>query len=304
MLSFSIEESRDEALAKLENRKADVLLVIPENFTAAILGDPTAQKQPALFELAGNITDMQYIVGAVWTQELFNQFLSVYSGYEMPVAWTETQLGYSGSRSDFELYVPGLLIHAIIMMMFSASAAFVREPETQTIKRLKMSNLSAISFLAGISIIQIIIAAVSVVLALLTSIALGYSIIPGTTWYLILVSVLTAVSVIAFSLLFAAFCRSVKDIAIIGTFPMLIFMFFTGAALPVGGRVLFSIGDFGFTLNGVLSPTHAITALNKVLVLGQDPGQTLPDIYALVVMTVIYFILGIWAFNRRHMRSG
>ena len=304
MLSFTVEETRDAALARLKNKKADVLFVIPENFTAAMLNTFQAQKNQALFELAGNITDMKYIIGVVWTQELFNQFLTIYSGYEIPVTWTETQLGYSGSRSDFELYVPGLLILAIIMMMFSASAAFVREPETQTIKRLKMSNLSAISFLSGISLIQMIIAAVSVVLALLASIALGYSVIPGTGWYLVMISFITSVSIIAFSLLFAAFCRSIKDIAIVGTFPMLIFMFFTGAALPVGGGVLFSIGDFEFTLNGILSPTHAITALNKVLILGQKPVQTLPDIYALVVMTVIYFILGICAFNRRHIRSG
>jgi len=304
MLYFSVTKTRDEAIANLNNKKADVLLVIPEDFTTAMLSDPALIKKPALFELAGNVTDMHYIIGAVWTQELFNQFMGGYKKYEMPVGWTETQLGYSGSRSDFELYVPGLLILAIIMMMFSASAAFVRESETQTIKRLKMSNLSAISFLAGISLIQIIIAAISVVLALLTCIAIGYSIIPGTAWYMILISFLTAVSVIAFSLLFAAFCRSIRDIAIIGTFPMLIFMFFTGAAMPLNGGVLFSVGNFDFTLNGILAPTHAITALNKVLIMGEKPGQTLPEIFALTAMTVIYFILGIWAFNRRHMRSG
>jgi ABC-type transport system involved in multi-copper enzyme maturation permease subunit len=118
-----------------------------------------------------------------------------------------------------------------------------------------------------------------------------------------MISFLTAVSIIAFSLLFAAFCRSVKDVAIIGTFPMLVFMFFTGAAMPMNGGTLFTIGNFQFTLNGILSPSHAITALNKVLLMGQAPRQTLPEICALLVMTLIYFILGIWAFNRRHMRA-
>ena len=148
------------------------------------------------------------------------------SGYDLPVHFTETQLGRSGSRSEFELYVPGMLILAIIMMMFSASAAIVREPEAQTLRRLKISNLSGISFLSGVSLVQIIVAALSLVLALLTAMALGYQLIPGTTWFLILISFLTSLSVIAFSLIFAAFCRSIRDVAIIGTFPLLIFMFF------------------------------------------------------------------------------
>ena len=57
------------------------------------------------------------------TEELFNDFLVEMTGFKMPVQFTETQMGYSGERSVFELYVPGMLILAIIMMMFSASAA-------------------------------------------------------------------------------------------------------------------------------------------------------------------------------------
>jgi len=300
-LSFSNESDREAAVGKLKDKKADVLLVIPEDFTTAVLSDPTKLSDPALFELVGNVTDMQYIIGAIWTQELFNRFLVESSGYEMPVSWTETQLGHSGERTGFELYVPGMLILAIIMMMFSATAAIVREPEMQTLKRLKISNLSAVSFLTGISLVQIIVSAVSLVLALLTAIALGYQVIPGTTGYLVFIAFLTSLSVIAFSLLFAAFCRSIRDVAIIGTFPMLVFMFFTGAALPMSGGTLFVIGAYEFTLNGILAPSHAITALNKVMLLGQSPNQTIPEIMALIIVTVIYFVLGVWAFRRRHM---
>jgi ABC-2 type transport system permease protein len=302
-LRFHREQNRESAIATLREKKADVLLVIPGDFTAAILSNPATLDEPAHFELVGNITDMQYIIGAIWTQELFTRFLIGSSGYEMPISWTETELGHSGDRSEFELYVPGMLILAIIMMMFSATAAIVREPEMQTLKRLKISKLPAISFLTGVSLVQIIVSAISLLLALLTAMALGYELIPGTTGYLILIAFLTSVSVIAFSLLFAAFCRSIRDVAIIGTFPLLVFMFFTGAALPLSGGTLFTLGGFEFTLNGILAPSHAITALNKVMLLGQTPGETMPEILALLIVTVIYFILGVWAFSRRHMRA-
>jgi len=301
MLNYYREESRDIAINKLSDEKADVMLVIPSEFTRSVLSDPSSVSEPAIIELAGNITDMHYIIGAVWTEELFNQFLILSTGLELPVKWVETQLGHSGERTEFELYVPGMLILAIIMMMFSASAAIVREPEIQTLKRLKLSRLSSFEFLAGVSLVQIIVAGISMVLALLTAVGLGYDIIPGTLWYLILLSFLTSLSVIAFSLIFAAFCRSIKDVAIIGTFPLLIFMFFTGAAMPLSGGTLFSIGSFDFNINGILAPSHAISALNKVLVMGHEPVKAIPDISALVVLTIIYFVLGVWIFNKRHM---
>ncbi len=302
-LRFYSEKNREEAIAKLKDEEADVLLVIPENFTIVLLSDPKKLTNPAEFELVGNVTDMHYIIGAVWTEELFNQFLIESSGYESPVSWAEIQLGHSGDRTDFEYYVPGMLILAIIMMMFSASAAIVREPEIQTIKRLKISNVSSFEFLTGISLVQIIVAAISLTLALLTAIGLGYTVIPGTLWYMALIAFLTSLSIIAFSLIFAAFCRSIKDVAIIGTFPLLLFMFFTGAAFPMGGKSLFTIGSFEFSYNGILSATHSITALNKVLLMGHEPIKALPDISALVILTIVYFVLGVWAFKRRHMRA-
>jgi ABC-2 type transport system permease protein len=301
ILRFQVQNNRDQAITALKNEKGNVALVIPENFTASIIEDHEKNK-PSTFELIGNITDMQYIIGAIFTEELFNRFLEEKTGFQMPVKFTETKLGYSGERSTFELYVPGMLILAIIMMMFSASAAIVREPEIQTLKRLKLTNLTALEFLTGVSLVQIIVAALSMFFALLTAVALGYKMIPGTLWFIILIAFLTSLSIIAFSLLFAAFCRSIKDVAIIATFPMLIFMFFTGAAMPLKGGTLFHIGSFEFTLAGILSPTHAINALNKVLLVGLPPSRTIPDITALIIITIIYFVLGVWAFNRRHMK--
>ena len=98
-------------------------------------------------------------------------------------------------------------------------------------------------------------------------------------------------------------CRSVKEVAIIGTFPLLLLMFFTGAAFPVSGGRLFSIGSHQVMLNDLLSPKFAIEALNKVLIRGLEIRDTLPEIIALLVLTVLYFITGTWAYRRRHMRA-
>ena len=302
-LNISKEAKREDAEALLHQREADVLIVLPENLTSSLMESGESDSAFAWLELVGDVTDIEYLVGAVWTEEIINHFVQEFTGITLPLKWKETSLGFSGQRSEFELYVPGLLILSIIMMMFSASAAFVREPETKTLDRLKISKLSSLEFLAGISLLQIVLAVLSLVFALLTAVGLGYTIIPGTLWFIFIIGILTSLSMITFSLIVASICRSIKDVAIIGTFPLFFLMFFSGAAYPISGGKLFSIGKFTLHINDILSPTWAVDALNKVLVKGMDVKDTTLEILALIILTLLYFIIGVWAFRRRHMRA-
>jgi ABC-2 type transport system permease protein len=303
MLKISTESSREQAIEMLRNKKADVLVVLPENLSRRVLEPQGSSNAPARLELVGDVTRMEYLVGAVWSEELINQYVRHTADIRMPVSWTETTLGFSGGRTYFELYVPGLLILSIIMIIFSASAAIVREPEIRTLERLKISRLTALEFLGGISLVQILLAILSMVLALLTAVALGYTVLPGTLGFILLISMLTALSMVSFSLLVAAMCRSVKEVAIIGTFPLFLLMFFTGAAFPISGGELFNIGEYTVKLNDILSPKFAVEALNKVLIRGLEVKDTLPDMITIVLLTLFYFVTGTWAFRRRHMRA-
>lgn len=43
-------------------------------------------------------------------------------------------------------------------------------------------------------------------------------------------------------------------------------------------------------LNDILSPKFAVKALNKVLIRGLEVKDAIPDIIALVVLTLLYFL--------------
>ena len=113
----------------------------------------------------GDVTHLEYIVGAIWTEELINRYILEVAEIKLPVSWSETTLGFSGARSYFELYVPGLLILSIIMIIFSASSAMVRESEARTLERIRISRLSTLELLGGISLVQILVALLSLFLA-------------------------------------------------------------------------------------------------------------------------------------------
>jgi ABC-2 type transport system permease protein len=296
-------ENREKGVEMLTKGRADAMVVLPQNLSRRLLNPEITTGSIPTIELVGDITDLKYIVGAVWTEELVNRFILEASGISLPLEWKETTLGHSGQRTEFELYVPGLMIFAIIMMLFTASASIVREPESGTLERLKISSLNAMQYLVGISLIQVIIGILSLLLTIGTAISLGYEVIPGSFGFILVVGFLTSLSMISFSLIVAAICRSIKDVAIIGTFPLLLLMFFSGAFFPLGGGRIATIGNFTFHLNDLLSPTWAVDALNKVLIKGMDAWQTLPELGAILVLTILYFFIGVWAFRRRHMRA-
>ena len=84
---------------------------------------------------------------------------------------------------------------------------------------------------------------------------------------------------------------------------LFLLMFFTGAAFPISGGKLFSVGGKDFMMNHILSPTWAIEALNKVLVSGLEIRETIPEMVAILVLTLVYGFFGTWAFKKRHMRA-
>ncbi|MCP4197815.1 MAG: hypothetical protein GY762_11760 [Proteobacteria bacterium] len=65
---------------------------------------------------------------------------------------------------------------------------------------------------------------------------------------------------------------------------------------------IFSLWGHGFHLVDLLPPTHAVTALNKVFILGAGLGDAAFELAVLVTLSVLYFGLGVWLFQRMHLR--
>ena len=296
-------ESRKEAIEKLKRKHADALLILPEDFSANLVKIRNGEYKPVNIELVGDLTDMYYMVSAIWAGEIMNAFICEATMQPNPISVKETSLGISGSLDDFDMVVPGLLILSVIMLMFSATIAFVSEVENKTILRLKLSKLKAIEFLGGVSIIQISIGIISILLTLITAISLGFD-YAGSIWIVLLVAALTSVSIIAFSLIIGAMTKTVNEILVVGNFPLFLFMFFTGAAFPIEGKAIFSIFGYPISLQGLMSPTHAIQALKKIMIMNMELKDIIPEIIAILILTAIYFAIGLWAFSRRHMRVG
>ncbi|MFC1565405.1 ABC transporter permease [Candidatus Neomarinimicrobiota bacterium] len=296
-LKIKITADREDAISQLKTHKSDALIVIPENFSKNIIHNANDIE----IEFIGDLTNLNYMISAVWANEIISSFLDKISDRPKQFIVKESSLGISGKVDDFQLSVPGLLILSIIMLMFSASMAIISEVENKTMLRLKLSKLRAWEYLTGVGIVQIMIGVIAIFLTLASAVALGFD-LHGSLIILTLIAILTSISIVAFSLIIAAFTKTANEILILGNFPLFLFMFFTGAAFPIKAKALFEIFGYPVSLQGLMSPTHAISALNKIMIMNMEFRDIIPEIIALLMITILYFLLGIWIFQKRHMR--
>jgi ABC-2 type transport system permease protein len=80
-------------------------------------------------------------------------------------------------------------------------------------------------------------------------------------------------------------------------------MFLSGAVFPIPSVTLFEIAGQPIGLCDFLPPRHAVIALNKIMTLGVGLDQVLYELGALVVLSALYFAIGMWVFQRRHLRA-
>ena len=294
---------REAAERRIKNNQADALIVIPENFSQRIrsISENNGGQESVSIEIIGDLTSYTYMITAVWTFEIIERYITEVSGKSSLLKVAETALGRSAKVDDFTYSVPGLLILSIVMLMFTASIAIVTEVENKTIIRLKLSRLTAVEYLSGISVVQILIGLISIILTLLVAVGLGFT-YSGSMLLLILIALITSMSIIGFSLILAALTKTVNEVLVVGNFPLFLFMFFTGVAFPVKGSVLFNIFGYPLTLHGLMSPTHAVNALRKVMIMNMGFSDILPELVTLTILTILYFVFGIWSFSKRHMR--
>jgi ABC-2 type transport system permease protein len=303
-IPFTVDEVTDKitGIERLKNKKADALIVIDNSFSQTIenrkANDSTAA---AKVEFIGDLTNTNYLISAIWANELLNEYALQTNPKKRIIDVKETALGISATITGFDMIVPGILIVSLIMLMFTASIAFVSEIENKTIIRLKLSKLTAFEFLGGISTVQLIVGIISVLLTLLTAILLGFH-YTGSILIMIIIASLTSLSIISFSLIIAAVTKSTNEVLVVGNFPMFLFMFFTGAAFPLNSETLFTVAGYPINIQGLMTPTHAISALNKTLIMNMDVSSIIPEIVSIIILTVLYFLTGGIIFKQRHLK--
>jgi ABC-2 type transport system permease protein len=303
MLKVSQEDELIEAQQRLKKKSVDLIVEIPENFSQTLLNYKEGKRpDPAIVRTYGDPSNVKYIMAAAWSDSITYQFTVDWTGMKGPLRLETENVSSLKYVTDFDLYVPGLLGLALMMLMFTAAASLIKEKDKGTIVRLRISNMTASEWLVAVGLTQVIIGLLAVGLTYLTAVVFGYQ--GGGSWIaMTVISILSCVAILAIGLLVAALLRTIFDLMTIGCFPFFILMFFSGGMFPVPTIQLFSLGGRPININDILSTTHSITAMGKILNRGAGLGEVAFEMGAILVLTVSYFGAGFWLFTRRHMRA-
>ena len=302
LLEVSVVSDQLRAETSLQDRDAEVLLIIPKDFSVSLLGVSNSdESHQSTLTLVGDLTNPYYAVGAIMASSTIDQYIQSTTGESRPISIEEIALGASAARSEFDLYVPGMLIISIVMLVFTVSMTITSEVESGTLRRLQLTKMSAFDLLAGISLSTILLGIIAILLTFLIAVALGFE-SQGSIWAAVLIGVITAIAVVGVGLIVAAFSNTVSQAFIIANFPLIFFMFFSGAVYPLPRIRLFEVSGQVVSIYDLIPSTHSVVALNKILTLGAGLGDVFYELGSLVVLTLLYFAIGIWVFNRRHLR--
>ena len=289
---------RTECEARIKNRGAQLLMILAPEFSQALQSGVASDTTTVTY--VGDLTQPYYAVAAVLANSVFEQFVKTTLGQPMPIRVAEEPLGASGARTEFENYVPGLLIFAIILLVFSTPMAVAREVEAGTLRRLQISRMRAFDFLGGVTLTQLIVGVAALLLALFVAVLLGFR-SQGSLWAAIIIGAIASLSVIGVGLIVACFSRTVTQAFLLANFPLAFFMFFSGAMFPVPRLTLFSIGSQSVALFDILPTSHAVIALQKIFVLGAGLSDVTYELIALTALSVLYFAVGVWLFKRTQL---
>jgi ABC-2 type transport system permease protein len=299
MLHVEQLDDRAEAERQLRDRDAMALMILPEGLSAALAGLPP--QGPVDLVLVGDLSHPFYPVAAVFASSTVQAYVAEVTGTASPLGFEEIALGDSGGRTEFEAYVPGLLIVAIVMVLFTAAMSVAREVEGGTLRRLQLTRMTSFDFLAGVSAVQVLVAVAGLLFTFGVAWALGFR-SEGPLWAAILVGAATSLAVIGVGLVVACFARTVTRAFLVANLPFILLMFFSGSIFPMGKVALFEVAGHTVGLWDILPPTHAVVALNKILSLGAGFGDVLWELGWLLGLSAIYFGAGVWLFRRTHLR--
>jgi len=293
---------RADGEVQLRERDAAAMVIIPADFSQVIAENQKAVSAPSTnVEFVGDLTNPYYTVAAMMAMTAIDSYAMLATEEYRPIGLIETPLGDSAARSEFEMYIPGLFVLAVIMMLFQASMTVAREIEWGTLKRLRITRMTSFELLGGTTLWLVLVAVVEVLVTFAVAVALGFR-SQGSMWIAVLVGIITSFSIIGVGMIVASFSKTVSQAFVIANFPFGFFMFLSGAAFPVPMGSLFTLGGHDFSLADLLPPTHAVKALNKIFTLGVGVEDVVFELIALMVLSLLYFGLGVWLFRRMHLK--
>ena len=294
LFDFILVESPEEGADVIRNHDAHLMLSFNYNN-----GDPE-------IVITGDYSNPYYLISSQLIQNQISDFFNKTLGYSPPFRFREAAMGNSAEKSEFESYVPGLLIFSSLSLLYLFSILLVRESESRIFYRYKMAGIGTVRFLTSYCILFLLLSLASAGLTLLSASLLGFhagvSVLYDCVMTLLVCGLLTfGVAGVAF--IVAALASDSARAFLVATFPFMLFVFFSGSVYPFPKVEIFRLGSRSIGLFDILPSTHGVVALNKILTFGLKPADLSYELLSLLVLSILLYFSGAVLFYRKRLRQ-
>jgi ABC-2 type transport system permease protein len=277
---------RNTAEQALQERSAAALLVMEE------------KEQGLFYTIRGDALNMNFVKASVQIEAIILPWLETQQGKPQTIKIKATPLNYPRPSSEFETYVPGMMVFAILLLIPQTAMLIGRERRWGTLERLELSLLKPVELLAGLCLAQLLIAAVQIVIMFAAALALGFQ-NRGSLLLALLIGLVLALSSIGVGLLVGVFMRSDTDALNTGSAVSMLQVFLSGAFFAMPGPILFTSFHHPISAFDFLPATHVMLALQQVLSGGAGFEQISFRLITAFLLSMVYFLIGVWVFQQK-----
>lgn len=301
---FNVTTVTDEASARitLRERKISLMMIIPPEFSQSLLDISTGQStRPAAITLQGDLYSISFIFAQGFINGLVYDFARQTLGREMEVDIPYEFVTGTGTMSDFDFGVPGMIIFGLSLLVVTTAQTLVREKENNTLRRLRLTAAGAIHLLPGIALAQMVLALALTPFIFGVAILMGFE-NHGSFLLAIGVCVLFTLPMVGAGLITASVTRTDGEAANLGATLGVLMALLSGAMYPMPNAPLFTLGNRTIQIYDLLPPTHAAAAMRRVLVLGDGIEAIGFELAALAILSVIFLATGIILYGQLQMK--
>ncbi len=291
--------SYDEALKKVEDDKADIILEFPVNFEKSLIKENNATVFMGVNAVNGAranlgssylnsiLRDFNQDIRLKWIQiPKYNPEPRIEATYSN---WFNTNMNYK------QFMVPGILV--ILLTMVGANMAalnIVKEKEIGTIEQINVSPVKKYHFILAKLIPFWIIGQIVLTIGLLIALII-YGIVPvGNPGLIYLFSSVYLLAVLGMGLLVSTYAHTQQQAMLISFFIMMIFILLGGLYTSIE-----SMPDWAQIISKFNPIAYFIRVMRMVVMKGSQFKDILPDLSIIFIMALIFNGWAILSYRKR-----
>ncbi len=289
---------RQAASTMLLERRAAMLITIPADFSQALEAAAAGMPfEPATITLMGDPNSGNSVFARSLVEGIIQALVPAVTGTPEALTAAYTFVPGTGTTSDFDFGVSGIIVFGIVLLSVTTASVLVREHVSGTLRRLRLTRARARDLLLGVLLSQMLLALLIVPVTFGAALLFGFH-SNGSLLLAIFIGLLFSVSVVGIGLIVACFARNDGEAANLSAVVGVVMVILSGAMYPMPAAPLFTLGERTIQLYDLLPPAHAGEALRQVLIFGEGLDAIGFEITALTVVSAGFLMAGVMLYQR------